>query len=356
MIKKKLLILTSILFSLFLILYYFSIIPAQAAFKGEGLTISPPILELSLKPGESSNQTIRITNPTEKVVEFYPRAMNFEAKGESGEPSFYESTDESHKFSLARWISFKETKLALTPEQVVEFKYTISVPSDAEPGGHYGVMFFANEPPKSEDNTSKVSLGSMVGSLVLVRVPGQVSEKAVLEEFKSAKKLYFDNNTNLITRVANVGNVHFKPRGVIEIKGWFGEPQKLIFNEQTGNVLPDSTRKFENAWKPSGIKIGRYTAKLLLTYGETEKNIYGETTFWIIPWWLLIVIAVLVLLIISFVFWRRGRKKKKDKDKNKNTEPPASPGGSQGKPQALQPPQDQEPPKIQNVRGPTQLG
>lgn len=298
----------------------FMIQSSKAAFKGEGLTISPPILELTLKPGESSNQTIRITNPTEKVVEFYPKVMNFEAKGEGGEPSFYEATDEAHKYSLARWISFKEPKLALTPEQVVEFKYTISVPSDAEPGGHYGVVFFANEPPKTDTNTSKVSLGSMVGSLVLVRVPGQIIEKAILEEYKPSKNLYFNNNTNILTRIANVGNVHFKPKGDVEIKGWFGEPEKLIFNDQNGNILPNSTRKFENAWKPGGIKIGLYTAKLALTYGETEKNLNGELTFWIIPWWLIVIIVVLVLAIITYIWWRR-RRKKKGKNKGQNQGP-----------------------------------
>jgi len=345
MFKKKTRFIAVFIF-VFCLLSFVLALRAQAAFKGEGLTISPPLLELTLKPGESSNQTIRITNPTEKVVEFYPKAMNFEAKGEGGEPSFYESTDETHKFSLARWISFKETKLALTPEQVVEFKYTISVPSDAEPGGHYGVVFFANEPPKSESNTSKVSLGSMVGELVLVRVPGQIVEKGIIEEFKTDKGLYLWGDVNILTRISNIGNVHFKPKGTIDITGWFGEPAKLIFNEQNGNILPDSIRKFENKWKVSGFKLGRYTAEEKLTYGESEKNLSARVSFWYIPWWLIVIVVVLILLTITYIWWRKRRKKKgkKSKDQDQN-------------PEAPQPPQaSQEPPKIQNIRGPTQLG
>jgi len=121
----------------------FSFVLAQLP--GEGLTISPPITELTIKPGESTTQTIRLTNPTDKIVEVYPKIMNFSAKGEGGEPAFFEATDESAKFSLAKWIEVTQSKIALTPEQVVEFKYKINVPVSAEPGGHYGVVFFATE-------------------------------------------------------------------------------------------------------------------------------------------------------------------------------------------------------------------
>src|SRR3990170_5891864 len=84
-----------------LIIYYGK---TDAQLSGEGLTISPPITELTLKPGESTTQTIRLTNPTDKIVEVYPKIMNFSAKGEGGEPAFFEATDESAKYSLARWI------------------------------------------------------------------------------------------------------------------------------------------------------------------------------------------------------------------------------------------------------------
>ncbi|MCX6806535.1 MAG: hypothetical protein NT135_00170, partial [Candidatus Berkelbacteria bacterium] len=149
----------------------FFIWPAKAQIPGEGLTISPPIFELTLKSGETSSQVIKITNPTQKLMEVYPTVMNFKASGESGEPAFYPATKEETKFSLASWIKFNQTKIALTPEQVVEFNYQIAIPKDAEPGGHYGVVFFATEPPKPEQDVSQVAIASMVGSLILVKAP-----------------------------------------------------------------------------------------------------------------------------------------------------------------------------------------
>ena len=305
MIKK--IILLSITLALLI-----SIDLANAQIPGEGLTISPPIFELTLRSGETSSQTIKITNPTEKLMEVYPVVMNFKAKGEGGEPDFYSASEEEAKFSLAHWIKFNQTKLALTPEQMVEFKYQIAVPKDAEPGGHYGVVFFATEPPTPEEDISQVAIASMIGSLVLVKVPGAIIEKGFLEEF-SAKKFYFKLPVDFAIKIANLGNVHFKPQGEITIKNWRGkEIDQVTANEARGNVLPDSTRKFEEKWEKNGLIFGRFSANFKAVYGESEKTLDGKLVFWIIPWWLIVILAIIiVLIIITIIIIGKKRKTKK---------------------------------------------
>lgn len=303
-----------IFISLILLILVFGFGSIKAQIAGEGLTISPPILELTLKPGETSNQIIKITNPTEKIVEVYPVVMNFSAKGETGEPTFTAAADEESKFALAKWIKFNQTKLALTPEQVVEFNYQIEAPLGAEPGGHYGVVFFATEPPKAKGDVSQVSIASMIGSLILVKVPGNIIEKGFLEEF-SANRFYFKPPVNFVTRVSNLGNVHFKPKGEIMIKDFWGnKKENLIVNESKGNVLPDSTRRFDNKWPAPGFwTIGKFSANLKLIYGESEKTLDSKIVFWLIPWWLIIALIVIIILVIILIIWlrrRRGRRKK----------------------------------------------
>lgn len=285
--------------------------PAAAAIPGEGLTISPPIFELTLKPGETSSQTIKITNPTQKLMEIYPLVMNFRASGETGEPAFYPATSEEEKFSLARWIKFNQTKLALTPEQVVEFKYQITVPQDAEPGGHYGVVFFATEPPKPEQDISQVAIASMIGSLILGRVPGDINENGQLEEF-SSQRFYFKGPVKFITRIKNTGNIHFKPQGDITIKNWQGKSvDKIVVNAAKGNVLPDSTRKFEENWPPGKWTVGKFTAVAALTYGETNQNLSSNLSFWIIPIWFIVLVALILIVIIVLIIWILKKKKKR---------------------------------------------
>lgn len=282
----------------------------------EGLTLSPPLKELSLKPGEKSTQTLKLTNPTNKLVELYAKTMNFNAKGETGEPSFTPVTDENAKYSLANWIKLSQPKVALTPEQVVDYKYDISVPEDAEPGGHYGVVFFASTPPEIEPDVSKVALTSMVGGLVMVKVPGDITESGRIEDMSSDKLIYLFNKVKITTRISNLGNVHFKPQGSIVIKDIFGKTtDTLTFNETKGNILPESIRKFENQWSSKKILIGPYTATANLIYGDGEKTITDKVMLWMVPWWLLVIIGALLLIVVIVIIWK---KLKKIKDKKQN--------------------------------------
>lgn len=335
--KNRLLILFFVSITAILGLLVFQ--KVQAAFPGEGLTISPPISEPKVKPGESVTQTIRLTNPTAKIIEVYPRTMDFRAKGEGGEPDFYVATADSDKFSLSKWITYNPTKIVLTPEQVVEYQYTIKVPTDAEAGGHYGAVFFVSEPPKSSTESSKVSIGSMVGSLILVTVPGETIEKGIVDDFVTNLKLYLTGNTvNFSTRISNIGNVHFKPKGNIKVKSAFGgQTTTLTFNEKGGNVLPDTTRKFENSWKYKWYQVGYFKANLSLIYGTSEKTMNATTSFWILPWWFIIVLIILILLIIILVSWliKRRKKTKTPQISNIPPPPPIAPQSPSGNPPIL---------------------
>jgi len=300
----------TVIFSFFLILSSFQFASAQIS--GDGLTISPPILELETKPGETYNQIIKITNPTNNLIEVYPQVMNFRASGEGGEPAFYPATEEEANFSLAQWIKFNQSKVALTPEQVVEFNYSIEVPTDAEAGGHYGVIFFATQPPKAEEDQSQISISSMIGSLILAKVPGTIIEKGFLESFK-ANRIYLKLPATFQVRISNLGNVHFKPRGDITIKGMFGgESDKIQLNQARGNVLPDSIRKFEEKWNPEKIIIGRYTADLRVVYGESEKTLDGQVVFWVLPLWFLLALGGLIISIIVLIIIIKKKRKNRN--------------------------------------------
>jgi len=300
----------TVIFSFFLILSSFQFASAQIS--GDGLTISPPILELETKPGETYNQIIKITNPTNNLIEVYPQVMNFRASGEGGEPAFYPATEEEANFSLAQWIKFNQSKVALTPEQVVEFNYSIEVPADAEAGGHYGVIFFATQPPKAEEDQSQISISSMIGSLILAKVPGTIIEKGFLESFK-ANRIYLKLPATFQVRISNLGNVHFKYRGDITIKGMFGgESDKIQLNQARGNVLPDSIRKFEEKWNPQKIISGRYTADLRVVYGESEKTLDDQVVFWVLPLWFLLALGGLIISIIVLIIIIKKKRKNRN--------------------------------------------
>lgn len=285
----------------------------------EGMTLSPPLFEMTLKPGEETAHTIRITNPTKNLIELYPSAGNFAASGEGGEPKYEigeKAIENTSPFSIANWVSFFEPKVALLPEQVVEFRFRIKVPENAEPGGHYGVVFLGTKPPDDKTDSSQVSLSTMVGSLLLVRVPGDVHEEANIDEF-SIPWFFFSPPIDFTVYLKNIGNVHVRPKGDVTVLNWRGQEETRIdVNPTKGSVLPESRRKFDALWNPEAkyfweMPIGRFHATLKIDYGENHRELSRSVIFWIVPKWLIITVSILFLLIIILIIFFIIRRKRR---------------------------------------------
>jgi LPXTG-motif cell wall-anchored protein len=146
-----------------------------------------------------------------------------------------------------------------------------------------------------------------------VRVPGQITEKANVEEFKTDRKIYFSAKDVVINaRISNLGNVHVKPVGTVKVKNIFGrEVGNLVFNEQRGNVLPESIRRFTNNWHGGWLSVGPFKTTISATYGQEAKQLTAELSYWIIPWWLMVVLGV-IILTLGYIIWRKRRKKPKN--------------------------------------------
>lgn len=318
---------TGILFFLAALAAFFNVMSAYAQttpfeVAAEGLTLSPPSFEMTLKPGEETAHTIQITNPTKNLIELYPSAGNFTASGDGGEPKYEIGTtaiESDSRFSIADWVSFYTPKVALLPEQVVEFRFRIKVPEDAEPGGHYGVVFLGTKPPEDKDKEAQVALSTMVGSLLLVRVPGDVREEMRVEEFR-APWFFWTPPVAFTLFLRNTGTVHTRPSGDIAITDWRGHTvERLDINPKKGSVLPESRRKFDTSWTPEishfwNIPIGKFHATLKATYGQKSQEVSQQIAFWIIPKWLVITVGILFGLLVLFIIFliiRRRRKKKR---------------------------------------------
>jgi hypothetical protein len=314
-------------FLIILIIIVFTIVPfsdkAYSVSGPEGLTISPPLKELDFEPGNTYDETIKLNNPTKNIIEVYPVARNFSASGENGVPSI-ESPDTNSTYGLATWISFSQSKIVLTPDQEVEFNYQIKVPSNAEPGGHYASVLFASQPPEISQESTQVALASMVGSLILGKVAGNVIEKAEIREFATNKKIIFTTKTpvDFTLRIANIGNVHIKPKGEILVSNWGKNITNIDINPQKGNILPNSTRKFDNLNYKTGFwSFGKFSATLSANYGDKNQPLSGQIDFYIIPWWLILVTVLIIISIIIFII----KRKRKNKTRKKNIISPPTP-------------------------------
>ncbi|MCX6745216.1 MAG: Fn3-like domain-containing protein [Candidatus Parcubacteria bacterium] len=287
---------------------------------GNALTISPPILEIDAKKGDIINQVLKVHNENTTAETYYLSAVKFTASGETGAPEFVEGKTE--EVDLAAWIKFGFDNISIQAGQTVEIPFTIAVPQFAGPGGHYAAIFLSSVPPTAKANVSQVGITSRLGALVLVKIAGEIKESAELAEFGTTAKSFLSLPVDFNIRVKNSGNVHLKPTGSIVIKNMFGsEAGKVIVNETGGNILPDQIRKYDASWvknanakgattfwgkyrqEKENYAFGKYTADLSLSYGTAANMLNASTSFWVIPWHVIIVNLVVILLVVIIIYF-----------------------------------------------------
>lgn len=275
----------------------------------QGLQISPVLIDLNAQAGKTYTLKITVTNITAQQLVVKPAINDFKAKDETGNPQVITDTNEDNSaYSLRAWATLSN-QFTLKPKENRVVNVMVSVPPNAEAGGHYGVVRFTAVPADSAD--SNVTISASVGTLILARVEGNIEEKLSVKELLAEKNSHkgsvFETTPQLVVeRLENSGNVHLRPQGTVTIKNTFG---KTIFtadiNKQGGSVLPHSTRRYEQPVNKR-LFIGRYTMEINATYGTHGGVLVASTTFWVIPF-KFIIICLILLVILAFIL-KRGVK------------------------------------------------
>jgi hypothetical protein len=280
---------------------------------GQAFSISPPIIELKADPGQSVTTSIRFTNISSGELLIKMQFNDFGAKDEAGDPNIIFDDAQTGAFTLKNWIT-SPAPFKIASKETKTLTFPITVPKDAEPGGHYAVIRFTGSAPDIEE--SGVALSASIGSLVLLEVSGNIKERATLSDFYSAEKStktgFFEGAPVSFTeRINNTGNVHIKPTGTVDVYDMFGRKVSSVRvngdptdpKNQPKSALPQSIRRFEQAI-PDQWMFGQYTAKLHLSYGQGQKALDQSITFWVIPYRLML--GVLAGLVAAFFLLRLG--------------------------------------------------
>jgi len=194
-------------------------------------------------------------------------------------------------------------------EQSVQIPFTINVPEDAAPGGHFAAVLIGTKSPKNASGKPNVETSQVVSSLMFLRVAGDIIESGSIREFVAEQSIYESPEVTFEMRFENKGNVHLQPQGDIKILNMWGQERGIIpVNRQSlfGNVLPESVRKYRFTWSGewSLADIGRYTAIATLAYGEDERQfVTEETSFWVVPWKVLGTVGIILLSFILLFIW-----------------------------------------------------
>jgi hypothetical protein len=264
--------------------------------------------------------------------------MKFAASGDTGEPDLF---DLKPSDTYVSWVHFSPAEFTAQPNVWTSVKMTIDIPENAGLGYYLAVTFSRASEPREK---ATASLKGAVATLVLLDVH-TANEKRSLElaSFTTDHGLYEYLPANFKVKLHNNGNIYLDGTGNIFIQRGGKTVDTLDFNAAGGSVLPNSNRVFTVPWsngfpyfkqrivndkpvnkydlkwdftKLNHLRIGRYTAKLLVVYdnGKQDVPLEASLNFWVLPWKLMLVgIAVLALMgyalfsLVRSVFGRTKR-------------------------------------------------
>lgn len=271
-----------------LVAFGLSFLFAHAA---SAVTVGPVRLEYSVNPGEVVTGDILLLNESNTPQSFYSSFDRF-TENDNGEKIFIKDV-----LGFSSWFEIPES-VSLSAGEQQHIPFTLRVPSDAPPGGHFAVMWWGTGNPNAKEGLSIVT---RAGILVYLRVAGDIQENASLSNFSSSKKIAFSDPITFIAAVKNSGNVAITPKGKIAIQNIFGvEKASIPFNPNGAIVLPGNTKRIESSWSFGSWMWGVYKASAQVNYGESDLE--TEATEWILVFSPIPSFIVLGILFLIFVF------------------------------------------------------
>ncbi len=286
---------------------------AQQSTDAVALSISPLNFEFTINPGESREDVVKVTNPDSEKTQVITMSVDAFKGDETGQVTVLDQGEIDPAYSLKQWVTITPNVVTLRPKETEIVTFKTVVPANAEPGGKYGAIVASTE--RSEIGQTGAVTVQKVGSLVLLTVQGFIEYKASARDFytvnytkeiadRKPQSVYEKPPVYFLTRLHNNGTVHIKPKGFITISNAFGK--KITDLEVPAkNVLPGSDRVQAIEWKEA--KTGRYTATLVLNYGDKNQQITSTTSFTVFPWKTGLPIIIGALLLIWFLIARRSR-------------------------------------------------
>lgn len=267
--------------------------------------MKPAIIEDRVNPGEVRDFSLSVTNIGTVERTFFFSAQDIKGVDQRGVPIFADQ-GEVTPFELSTWLSVPQESITIPAGETRQFPFRVAVPADASPGAHFGGVFLDVRPPKLR--SSGAAIGFRVGTIVSLRIAGDVIEEARVRSFSTDKLIYNQPNVRFTTNVENMGNVLVRPYGQIKIVNMTGrEVGTVRVNENVSPVFPQAERSYETEWEREGFAFGRYQAMVSLVYGEDgRRTITGTASFWILPVKpiLYTIGGFLLIVLIMFFFVR----------------------------------------------------
>lgn len=265
----------------------------------ESITASPSSESFSINAGDTKRSKMQIINDGQVAYDFAVYARPYSVINENYDPSFSVIKNNTN---VHKWVKFDKTSYRLEPGQKAIVTYTVLVPADAAPGGHYGVIFA--ETQNRDIGSTGVSRQKRVGNLIYARVNGTVQESGKFLEFTLP---FWQRSSPLVSsaRITNTGNVDFDTAVRTVAKDIFGRTKFTYTGDPV--VLPDTTRLVKMNWDKAP-NFGLFRVSQNVAFLDQKHTKSGMVL--LAPVWfpILLVIALTGGIVYAVLAYRKRRR------------------------------------------------
>ena len=274
----------------------FSPAPNARAIEGESITLSPASKKYAIEANQVIQDTMLVLNDGTVPYDIIVYAAPYSVQNDTYSPDY---TSIKPRSDVYKWVQFSQTKWHLEPGQSVKVPYTLRVPSNVSPGGHYGVLFAETQPSSGPETLSRKK---RVGAIVYSSLKGTAVEAGKTSQI-TLGMLQFAPPLTATISVENSGNVDFVMSERMTVTDVFGHT-KYDSGDVEHIIFPNSQRDVAVKWQDTPW-AGLYKV-------HVNSTVLGKTTskdgyVLVAPRWLLVLIATALVISVAGVIQRRKR-------------------------------------------------
>lgn len=234
----------------------------------ESITLSPTSKHYQLKAGQTIRDELTVVNDGKTDYTFRVYADPYSVNDENYQPDF---TSVHRNTLIPEWVAFEKDKHFIKAGETVKIPYSLSVPKNAAPGGHYGVLF-AETQPAGDPVGNSIARKKRVGAIVYATIEGAYKVSGNVKEV-IVGGLQFVAPLRATFRIENNGNTDFAATTKLLVTDVFGG-KKYEASKQY-QVLPVSTRKIIMDWSQApSLGLFKVTATASILNKTEQKSTY----------------------------------------------------------------------------------
>jgi len=267
-------------------------------------------------PGETIEDVATVKNFSNEPAEVSVYAVDA-SSNQSG--SFILSFLHDDQSGIGAWTDVSMKTLTIPPFEIIDVPFSITVPDDITPGQYLGGIVVENGGGAADEavngNATSVSVKTRIGSRVYLTVPGEVVEDIQLTDFSAKKEL--SGQTKFYLTIENNGNMAYEPTVKINVYTQTGRLYETI-EENLGTISSNSIIKPVITMEKRPF-AGSFSAKADIqvkckfapaNYRGSAHTLSGETSFWAIPWELVLGTLFIIFIVLTVITNRKLARKK----------------------------------------------